>query len=192
MNWKYTLVAIEPTIHFASKMSFFCNMAVSRKSTFLTFEAKCICHRVAALHRENSWSTTLQMNFSWKWQQDAFTSGTHLRLGPDCLGPNMLIHWGRDKMVTILQKTFLNGFSWLKMSEFWLKFYSFMFPKFHLTINQPGFYTEDHLLVKSNLICPSDKLSWQPGCPVLHINIQGNFCISHGNVSLDNLPENLV
>ena len=85
LNWKYTLVVIEPTIHFASKMSLFCNMAVSRKSTFLTFEAKCICHRVAALHRENSRSTTLQMNFSWKWQQDAFTSGRHLCLGPDCL-----------------------------------------------------------------------------------------------------------
>ena len=41
-----------------------------------------------------------------------------------------------------------------------------------------GFYTKGRLLVKSNLICPSDKLSWQPGCPVLNINIQGNFCIS--------------
>ena len=42
-------------------------------------------------------------------------------------------------------------------------------------------------LVKSNLICPSDKLSWQPGCPVLNINTQGNFCISQGNGSSDNL-----
>ena len=66
LNWKYTLVAIELTIHFASKMPFFCNMAVSRKSTFLTFEAKSICHRVAALHSENSRSTTLQMNFFLK------------------------------------------------------------------------------------------------------------------------------
>ena len=30
-----------------------------------------------------------------------------------------------------------------------------------------GFYTKGLPLVKSNLICPSDKLSWQPGCPVL-------------------------
>ena len=44
----------------------------------------------------------------------------------------------------------------------------------------------------SNLICPSDKVSWQPGCPILNINIQGNFCISQGNGSSDNLPENLV
>ena len=55
-----------------------------------------------------------------------------------------------------------------------------------------GFYTKGRPLVKSNLICPSDKLSWQPGCPILNINIQGNFCISQGNGSSDNLPKNLV
>ena len=55
-----------------------------------------------------------------------------------------------------------------------------------------GFYTKGRPLIKSNLICPLDKLSWQPGCPVLNINIQGNFCISQGSGSSDNLPENLV
>ena len=55
-----------------------------------------------------------------------------------------------------------------------------------------GFYTKGRPLVKSNLICPSDKLSWQPGCPILNINIQGNFCISQGNGFSDNLPENLL
>ena len=55
-----------------------------------------------------------------------------------------------------------------------------------------GFYTKGRPLVKSNLICSSDKLSWQPGCPVLNTNIQGNFCISQGYGSSDNLPENLV
>ena len=55
-----------------------------------------------------------------------------------------------------------------------------------------GFYTKGRPLVKSNLICPSDKFSWQPCCPVFNINIQGNFCISQGNASSDNLPENLV
>ena len=68
----------------------------------------------------------------------------------------------------------------------------------HLSIGQSvhpewsGFYTKDRPLVKSNLICPSDKLRWQPGCPILNINIQGNYCISQGNGSSDNLPENLV
>ena len=37
--------------------------------------------------------------------------------------------------------------------------------------DQTGFYTKGRPLVKSNLICPSDKLSWQPGCPVSNINI---------------------
>ena len=57
-----------------------------------------------------------------------------------------------------------------------------------------GFYSKGRPLVKSNLICPPDKLSWQPGCQVLNINIhvQGNFCITQGNGSSDNLPENLV
>ena len=55
-----------------------------------------------------------------------------------------------------------------------------------------GFYNKGRPLVKSNLICPSDKLSWQPGCPILNINIQGNFCISQGNGSSDDLSENLV
>ena len=55
-----------------------------------------------------------------------------------------------------------------------------------------GFYTKGRPFVKSNLICPSDKLSCQPGCPVLNINTQGNFCISQGNGSSDNLPENLM
>ena len=44
-----------------------------------------------------------------------------------------------------------------------------------------GFYTKGRLLVKSNLIYP-----------VLNINIHENICISQGNVSSDNLPENLV
>ena len=55
-----------------------------------------------------------------------------------------------------------------------------------------GFYTKGRLLVKSNLIGPLDKLSWQPGCPILNINIQGNSFISQGNGSSDNLQKNLV
>ena len=55
-----------------------------------------------------------------------------------------------------------------------------------------GFYTKGRQFAKYNLICPLDKLSWEPGCPVLNINIQANFFISKGNGSSDNLPENLV
>ena len=71
-------------------------------------------------------------------------------------------NWGRDKMATIFQMTC------------------------------SGFYTKGRPLVKSNLICPLDKLSWQLGCLDLNISIQGNFWISQGNGSSDNLPENLV
>ena len=59
-------------------------------------------------------------------------------------------------------------------------------------VTRSGFYTKGRPLIKSNLICPSDNLSWQSGCPVLNINIQGNFCISQENGSSGNLPENLV
>ena len=66
--------------------------------------------------------------------------------------------------------------------------------QFPIQASPAGFYIKGRPLVKSNLICPSDKLSWQPGCPILNINIhvQGNFCISQGNGSSANLPENLV
>ena len=33
-----------------------------------------------------------------------------------------LTHWGWDKMAAILQTTFSNAFSWMKMLELWLKF----------------------------------------------------------------------
>ena len=39
----------------------------------------------------------------------------------------------------------------------------------------PGFYTKGRPLVKSNLICPSDKLGWQLDCPFLNINMQRKF-----------------
>ena len=66
-----------------------------------------------------------------------------------------------------------------------------IFLKCFQQFSMSGFYTKGRPLVKSNLIRPSDTLSWQPGCPVLNINIQGNFCISQGNGSSDNLLENL-
>ena len=36
---------------------------------------------------------------------------------------NYLTHWGRNKMVAVLQTIFWNAFFWLKMYEFWLKFH---------------------------------------------------------------------
>ena len=94
-------------------------------------------------------------------------------------------------------------YNWLIGGKVWDEM-NYPFPNFHGEVGEwrsnfnqhltdtSGFYTKGRPLVKSNLICPLDKLSWQPGCPVLNINIQGNFCISQGNGSSDNLPENLV
>ena len=36
------------------------------------------------------------------------------------LAAQMLTHWGRDKIEAILQTTFSNAISWIKMFEFWL------------------------------------------------------------------------
>ena len=38
-----------------------------------------------------------------------------------------LTHWGRDKMATFFQTAFSNAFSWMKMSEFRLKYHWSLF-----------------------------------------------------------------
>ena len=62
-------------------------------------------------------------------------------------------------MAAIFQTTFSNGFLWMKMHKFRLKFHWSSFLGVQWTIS--GFYTKGRPLFKSNLICPSDKLSWQ-------------------------------
>ena len=49
------------------------------------------------------------------------TSITHVNLG-------CITHWGRDEIDAILQMTFSNEFSWMKMYEFRLKFHWSLFP----------------------------------------------------------------
>ena len=51
----------------------------------------------------------------------------------------VLTHWGRDKMDAILQTTFWNAFSSMKMFEFQLKFHWNLFPRVQLTIFQHWF-----------------------------------------------------
>ena len=54
-----------------------------------------------------------------------------------------LTHWGRDKMDAILQTTFSNAFSWMKMHEFRLRFLWSLFLSFlvslltHICITRP-------------------------------------------------------
>ena len=52
---------------------------------------------------------------------------------------SQLTHWGRDKMNTIFQMTFSNGFSWMKMYEFQLTFHWSLFLGVQLTIFQHWF-----------------------------------------------------
>ena len=50
-----------------------------------------------------------------------------------------LTNWGRDKMAAIFQSTVSNGFSWMKMYEFRLKFHWSLLPRIQLTIFQHWF-----------------------------------------------------
>ena len=52
---------------------------------------------------------------------------------------SLLTHWGRDKMAAILQTTFSNAFSWMKMHEFHLRFHWSLFLRLELTIFQHWF-----------------------------------------------------
>ena len=55
------------------------------------------------------------------------------------LGHNDLTHWSRDEIDAILQMTFSNAFSWMKMFEFQSKFHWNLFPKVQLTITHHWF-----------------------------------------------------
>ena len=50
------------------------------------------------------------------------------------LGRDELIHWGRDEINVILQTTFSNAFSWMKMYGLHVKFNWSLLPKVKLTI----------------------------------------------------------
>ena len=45
-----------------------------------------------------------------------------------------LTHWGRDKLAAIFQTTFWNGFAWMKMFEYRLKYHRRLFLRVKLTI----------------------------------------------------------
>ena len=50
-----------------------------------------------------------------------------------------LTHGGWDKIAAIMQMTFLNALSWMKMYEFQLKFHCNLFLRLELTISQDWF-----------------------------------------------------
>ena len=55
-----------------------------------------------------------------------------------------LTHWGRDNMAAIFRMSFWNGFSWMKIYEFRLKFHWSLFLGVQLTIFQHWFRTSDN------------------------------------------------
>ena len=69
-----------------------------------------------------------------------------------------LTHWSRDKMTAIFQETFSDGFSWMKMYEFWLKFHWSLFLRVQITLFQ---HCSDNGLAPNRqqaIICPNDGL----------------------------------
>ena len=54
--------------------------------------------------------------------------------GENCYDCDILTHWGRDKMADISHTTFSNGFSWMKMCKFRLRFHWNVFPGVQLTM----------------------------------------------------------
>ena len=85
---------------------------------------------------------------------------------PFCLGLNVLIHWSRDNMSAIYQRTFSKVFSWLKMIEFRLWFHFSFFPK--------GPFNNIPALVQI--------MAWhQPGdkplCEPMMVNLRTHICI---------------
>ena len=68
------------------------------------------------------------------------TSSTHVTRikcfgGENLCKQRLLTYWG-DKMAAIFQTTFSNGFSWMKIYEFWLTFHWSLFLWVQLTIFQ--------------------------------------------------------
>ena len=61
------------------------------------------------------------------------------KYGPQMPRPGSLTHWGRDKIDAILQTTFSNAISWMKMLESRLKLHWSLFLSVQLTIFQHWF-----------------------------------------------------
>ena len=85
---------------------------------------------LAGLAHQGSVLQLVATDFLWKliWRLKIY-------INPWCF----LTHWGRDEMNNILQTTFSNVFSSMKMFEFRLKFHWSLFPRVQLTIFQNWF-----------------------------------------------------
>ena len=88
---------------------------------------------------------TIRHNWAGYWLGNMRHAITYGSVGPDLwshmtsLDHNELTHWGRDKIDAILQTTFSNAISWMKMFEFRLKFHWSLLLRVQLTIFQHWF-----------------------------------------------------
>ena len=66
----------------------------------------------------------LNIDHLFKSKQQHYISSNNNALYTDFYIGHFLrvTHWNRDKICAVLQKTFSDAFSWMKMFEFWLKF----------------------------------------------------------------------
>ena len=90
------------------------------------------------MYSPQSWRSAVQYpgtclrGRNWRQCQGALTDKQH-----NCSGICLLLtRWGRDEIDAILQTTFSNAFSWMKMYWFRLKFHWSLFPSVQLTIFQ--------------------------------------------------------
>ena len=87
--------------------------------------------------------------FYWRWSLCQWINANgwacyryvpkHNRIQQSVNKTMCLTHWGRDKMAASFQTTLSNGFSWMKMYEFRLKFHWSWFPRVQSTIFQHWF-----------------------------------------------------
>ena len=105
-----------------------------------------------------------------------------------CTMMRSLTHWGRDKMDAIFQTTFSNGFYWMKMYEFQLKFHWSLLLKVQLTISQHWVWRRpgDKPLSEPNY-CIWFKLHSSVGIPMVQLKIYQHFQVMARRRPGDNL-----
>ena len=106
-----------------------------------------VWHQAIIWTNADSVNWALRNKIQWILNETAiyknFCNQIHLEMSakwwPFYSGPNVLTHWGRDKMAAISQTTHSNPFSWMKIFEFRFKFHWSLFLGFQLTIFQHWF-----------------------------------------------------
>ena len=83
-------------------------------------------------------------NIRPSWLTDSYTASQSEAMLETCCQLTQILtvsltHWGRDKMAAIFHTTFSNGFSWMKLFKFRLRFHWSLFPRVQIIIFQHWF-----------------------------------------------------